>query len=209
MPVLKEYKSSIFFNEKAKKAYEKTKADAKVQKTLFDSVKAGESIPESGILIDMKYVTEKSQGVGRVILYERVEGFRFLEREERIEMTLKGKSIYFGVEAPDYPFRLTEPYNRSEPESNIPITAGKLQVMETFEDGRIFIQEEPNISSHHCIVNNLAGKFSRVEEYAMTFGMSQPEKFKAALSLLLQEKIKLPLSDAQSVVEEVSKKILG
>lgn len=208
MPVLKEYKSSIFYNEKAKKAYEKTKAAAKAQKDLFDSIKAGQQMPEKGILIDMKFVTEKSQGVGRIIAYDKIENFSFSERDERIEVSLNGKSLYFGVEAPDYPFRLTEPYNRSEPESNIPITAGKLQVMETFKDGRIFIQEEPNISTHHSIINNLTGKFSRVEEYAIALEAGQAEKFKSTLTELLQEKTNLPLSDAQGVTEEVAKRIL-
>lgn len=209
MPILKEYQSSDFFSDKAKRAYKKTVAETTVQKTFFETLKDGDKLPEKGVLFHLKFLSGKSHGVGRVILYDGIEKAAYMEKESRAELTLKGKTVYFGIEDPHYQFRATEPYNRSEQESYIPITAGKLQVMETFNDGRIFIQEQPTSAMQHFIINNLSEKFSRIKEFAIIFEMSDLKRFKNTFIFLLQDKTLLSVSDAEYVYEVISKKIMG
>ncbi len=207
MPILKEYQSSDFFANKAKKAYRRTIAEATVQKTFFETLRDGDKIPENGILFHLKFLSGKSHGVGRVILYDGVEKQSYLDRESRAELSLRGKTVYFGIEDPQYQFRATEPYNRTEQESYIPITAGKLQVMETFNDGRIFIQEQPTSAVQHFIINDLSEKLSRIKELAMIFESGNLKSFKSTFTFILQDKTLLSPSDAEYAYEVISKKL--
>lgn len=208
MPILKEYKSSDFFSDKAKKAYKKTVDETTAQKTFFETLRDGDKIPEKGLLFYLKFLSGKSHGVGRVILYDNVEKINYSKTESRAELALGGKSVYFGIEDPNYQFRATEPYNRSEQESYIPITAGKLQVMETFNDGRIFIQEQPTRAIQHFIINDLLEKFSHIKEFAVIFELNNLKKFKNTFIFLLQDKILLSISDAEYVYETIFKKLM-
>ncbi len=209
MPVLKEYQSSDFFTDKAKKAYRRTVSETTVQKTFFETLKDGDSFPDAGIFFHLKFLNGKSHGIGRVVLYDSVEKTSYSEKDRRAELSLKGKTVYFGVEDPHYQFRATEPYNRTEQESYIPITAGKLQVMETVSDGRVFIQEQPNSAVQHFIVNDLSEKISRIKELAVIFKLDDLKSFKNTFTFILQDKTLLPISDAEYVFETISKKLLG
>lgn len=208
MPILKNYQSSDFFTDKAKKAYKKTVAETTVEKTFFETLRDGDKLPEKGLLFYLKFLNGKSHGVGRVILYNKVEKTTYLEKESRAELSLGGKSVYFGIEDPNYQFRATEPYNRSEQESYIPITAGKLQVMETFNDGRIFIQEQPSSAVQHFIITDVSEKLSRIKELVMLFKLDNLRRFKNTFIFLLQDKTLLSNTDAEYVYEIISQKLL-
>lgn len=207
MPILKDYQSSDFFTDKAKKAYRRTVAESTVKKTFFETLRDGDKIPDTGILFHLKFLSGKSHGIGRVILYDGVEKTSYSEKENRAELSLKGKTVYFGIEDPHYQFRATEPYNRTEQESYIPITTGKLQVMETFNDGRIFIQEQPTSAVQHFIINDLSEKLSRVKELAVIFEPDDLKSFKSTFIFALQDKTLLSVSDAEYVYEAISKKL--
>ncbi len=207
MPILQEYQSSDFFTNKAKKAYRRTIAETTVQKTFFEMLRDGDRIQENGILFHLKFLSGKAHGIGRVILYDGVEKQSYLQRESRAELSLRGKTVYFGIEDPHYQFRATEPYNRTEQESYIPITAGKLQVMETFNDGRIFIQEQPTTAVQHFIINDLSEKSSRIKELAVIFPKDSMKSFQNTFTFILKDKTLLSPSDAEYVYEVISKKL--
>lgn len=209
MPILKDYQSSDFFANKAKKAYRQTIAESMVQKTFFETLRDGDKIPDTGILFHLKFLSGKSHGIGRVILYDGVEKQSYMEKENRAELSLRGKTVYFGIEDPHYQFRATEPYNRTEQESYIPITAGKLQVMETFNDGRIFIQEQPTSAIQHFIINDLSEKSSRIKELAVVFTLDKVKSFKSIFTFILQDKTLLSPSDAEYVYEVISQKLFN
>lgn len=207
MGILKDYQSSDFFTEKAKKAYKKTVTEISVKKTFFETLRDGDKIPDAGIFFHLKFLNGKSHGIGRIILYNNVEKTHYSEKENRADLLLNGKTVYFGIEDPHYQFRATEPYNRTEQESYIPITAGKLQVMETFNDGRIFIQENPISAPQHFIINDLSEKQSRIKEMAILFKLDDLKSFKSVFSFILQDKTLLSVSDADYVSEIISKKL--
>lgn len=209
MPILQEYQSSDFFTNKAKKAYRRTIAETTVQKTFFETLRDGDRIPDNGILFHLKFLSGKSHGIGRVIVYDGVEKQSYLQRENRAELSLRGKTVYFGIEDPHYAFRATEPYNRTEQESYIPITAGKLQVMETFNDGRIFIQEQPTSAVQHFIINDLSEKSSRIKELAMIFPADNVKSFQNTFNFILKDKTLLSPSDAEYVYEVISQKLFN
>ncbi len=207
MPILKEYQSSDFFTDKAKKAYQRTVAESVVQKTFLETMKDGDKLPEKGIFLHLKFLSGKSHGVGRVVVYDEVEKAAYLDKEKRADLSLKGKTVYFGIEDPHYQFRATEPYNRSEQESYIPITAGKLQVMETFNDGRVFIQEQPTFAVQHFMINDLSEKLTHIKELAVIIEQDNVKSFKNIFTFVLQDKTLLSVSDAEYVYEIISKKL--
>lgn len=208
MPVLEDYKAKDFFAEKAKKAYIRSRPQKEVGRGFFDILAAEGTLPSNGILLHIVFIKGKVHGVGHIVMYDMIEKISLMDNGEKADLILKGKSLYFSVEDKDYALRLTEPFNRTEPESHIPFTAGNLKVMSTMQEGRAFIQDVPKHGEHHLRINNYPRGMYHTEEISMYFEQDSMEDFKTVFLKKMENDVGLLKMDAEYIAKEMIKRIL-
>ncbi len=167
------------------------------------SLKAGDILPQQGIIFSLERQRYKNEAVGNVLFYDKgISEISIMEEELGGHITIHapGNQIIFSIQNLENPDSEREPYNRQS--GYIPISFNDLDVIPLMNNMRALIEQKPDFPPRNYSLSNWEVSFSRV------FERNEIEALKLTIINAFNEKLEITKGDAEVISEKIINKLI-